>query len=171
MQSLCIDQITLCRHIPQMPCTAWGVSTLRIDTKIVCVLEEFGFTIPYPANIAIPVFSQTYKQHFPNVYFPEQQQQQQQQQRCSLFCLFSSCIYSQEAAERHRAQKEKQRKAAAKAPFAKVVRVCVFAVFGQCERQAGSLPFVLCLSLAHCSSCSTFSSTSKVWCVFVELGD
>ena len=40
MQSLCIDQTILCRHIPQMQCTAWSVSTRRIDTKTV---RAWGF--------------------------------------------------------------------------------------------------------------------------------
>ena len=33
VQSLCIDQTTLCSHIPQIQCVSWCVSTRRIDTK------------------------------------------------------------------------------------------------------------------------------------------
>ena len=47
VQYTCIDQTTLCRHIPRIQRTAWVSSTRRIDTKTV---RAWGFWF-YPANI------------------------------------------------------------------------------------------------------------------------
>ena len=66
VQSLCIDQTTLCSHIPQMQCASWCVSTLWIDTKTVFA-RGFWF---YPANTLprpLPHLNQTsppYKSNF-----------------------------------------------------------------------------------------------------------
>ena len=52
MQSLCIDQTPRRSHTPKIQCASRGVSTLRIDTKTVCVWG-FWFYQPYPAKISL----------------------------------------------------------------------------------------------------------------------